>query len=112
MRAVLSAHDSTYPTRIALRFADVGAAGDRRAVAGVDPAGRIARSEQLPAGTGLRDRLRIAPADYARAGWTVGELTPGPLGGEMGGRRLLIAIWEAASGDAAVCRQGESKRAQ
>jgi RHS repeat-associated protein len=36
-----------------------------------DDAGRIVRSEPLPAGTDLRERLRLAHENYARQGWTL-----------------------------------------
>jgi hypothetical protein len=42
-----------------------------------DQAGRIVRREPLPAGTDLRERLRIAHENYGRQGWTVGPLSPG-----------------------------------
>lgn len=41
-----------------------------------DQGGRIVRTEELPPGTDLRDRLRIAHENYVRQG-TVGELRPG-----------------------------------
>jgi hypothetical protein len=61
-----------------------------------DQAGRIIRSERLPAGTDLRERLRIAHENYARQGWTVGALAPGQWAfmAEKSDRRLLIAIRE------------------
>jgi hypothetical protein len=59
-----------------------------------DQAGRIVRSEPLPAGTDLRERLRIAQENYERQGWTVGALPAGQWAfmAEKADRRLLIAI--------------------
>src|SRR5882757_7893941 len=41
-----------------------------------DQAGRIVRTEALPAGTDLHERLALAHENYARQGWTVGERHP------------------------------------
>jgi hypothetical protein len=59
-----------------------------------DQAGRIVRSERLPAGTALRERLQLAHENYARQGWTVGALAPGQWAflAQKADRRLLIAI--------------------
>jgi hypothetical protein len=59
-----------------------------------DDAGRIVRSERLPAGTDLRERLWLAHENYERQGWTVGLLTPGQWAfmAQKVDRRLLIAI--------------------
>jgi len=59
-----------------------------------DQAGRIVRTEALPAGTDLHERLALAHANYARQGWTVDEWHPGQWAfmAEKGERRLLIAI--------------------
>jgi hypothetical protein len=64
-----------------------------------DQAGRVVRSERLPAGTALRERLRIAHENYARQGWTVGARAPGQWAfmAEKADRRLLIAIREMPS---------------
>ena len=64
-----------------------------------DQAGRIVRSERLPAGTDLRERLRIAHENYERQGWTVGALTPGQWAfmAEKAERRLLVAIRETSA---------------
>jgi hypothetical protein len=61
-----------------------------------DQAGRIVRSERLPAGSDLRERLRLAHENYQRQGWAVGELRPGQWAftAEKADRRLLIAIRE------------------
>jgi hypothetical protein len=45
-----------------------------------DQGGRIVRHETLPAGTDLRERLRLAHENYQRQGWEVGELRSGPMG--------------------------------
>jgi hypothetical protein len=58
-----------------------------------DQGGRIARTEELPHGTDLRDRLRIAHENYARQGRTVGELLPGAMGLLCRARRPAAPKW-------------------
>ena len=69
-----------------------------------DQGGRIVRSESLPARTDLHERLALAHEDYARQGWTVGELHAGQWAfvAEKGARRLLIAIRAASAMPQAV----------
>jgi hypothetical protein len=64
-----------------------------------DDGARIVRSEPLPAGSDLRERLRIAHENYERQGWTVGALAPGQWAfmAEQADLRLLIAIREMPS---------------
>src|SRR5882762_9594421 len=59
-----------------------------------DQAGRIVRSERLPAGTDLRERLQLAQENYRRQGWTVGALAPWQWAfmAQKADRWLLIAI--------------------
>ena len=59
-----------------------------------DANGRILRSEELPAGTDLPDRLRLAHRNYQLQGWTVDLLLPGRWSflAEKAGQRILIGI--------------------
>jgi hypothetical protein len=59
-----------------------------------DASGRIIRSEELPAGADLPDRLRLAHRNYQLQGWIVDALMPGHWGftAEKSGRRILIGI--------------------
>jgi hypothetical protein len=59
-----------------------------------DAHGRILRSEELPAGTALPDRLRLAHRNYQLQGWAVEPLRPGRWSflAEKAGQRLLIGI--------------------
>lgn len=59
-----------------------------------DSSGHLLRSEQLPAGTALPDRLRLAHRNYQLQGWTVDALRPGRWSflAEKAGQRLLIGI--------------------
>ena len=59
-----------------------------------DANGRILRSEELPAGTDLPDRLRLAHRNYQLQGWTVDPVLPGRWSfmAEKAGRRILIGI--------------------
>lgn len=59
-----------------------------------DQGGRVVRTETLPTGSDLRERLRLAHENYRLQGWTVGELRPGQWAfiAEKGDRRLLVAI--------------------
>jgi hypothetical protein len=59
-----------------------------------DSNGRILRSEELPAGTDLPDRLRLAHRNYQLQGWTVGPLLHGRWSffAEKSHQRLLIGI--------------------
>lgn len=67
-----------------------------------DQGGRVVRTEALPAGTDLRDRLRIARENYARQAWTVGDLRPGQWAflATNGAQRLIVEIrpFEMATG--------------
>jgi hypothetical protein len=60
----------------------------------IDSSGRILRSEELPAGADLPDRLRLAHRNYQLQGWSVEPLLPGRWSflGEKAGQRLLIGI--------------------
>jgi hypothetical protein len=60
----------------------------------IDSSGRILRSEELPAGAHLPDRLRLAHRNYQLQGWTVDPLRPGRWSflAEKAGQRLLIGI--------------------
>jgi hypothetical protein len=60
----------------------------------IDSSGRILRSEELPAGAHLPDRLRLAHRNYQLQGWTVDPLRPGRWSflAEKVGQRLLIGI--------------------
>jgi hypothetical protein len=60
----------------------------------IDSSGRILRSEELPAGADLPDRLRLAHRNYQLQGWTVDPLRPGRWSflAEKAGQRLLIGI--------------------
>jgi len=92
LRGASSPDGSNYSPRIAVRLTYARALGELLRVS--DPAGRVVRSERLPAGTDLRERLRIVHENYRRQGWTVGALTPGQWAfmAEQADRRLLIAI--------------------
>jgi hypothetical protein len=70
-----------------------------------DQGGRIIRTEALPGGTDLRDRLRIAHENYARQGWQVGELRLGQwaIFAEKPSGRLMIAIRDSSSAVASGC---------
>jgi hypothetical protein len=59
-----------------------------------DASGRIVRSEELPAGADLHDRLRLAHRNYQLQGWSVEPLLPGRWSfiAEKAGQRLLIGI--------------------
>lgn len=59
-----------------------------------DSNGRLVRSEELPTGTTLPDRLRLAHRNYTLQGWTVDPLLPGrwTFMAEKAGQRLLISI--------------------
>jgi len=59
-----------------------------------DASGRILRSEELPAGADLRDRLRLAHRNYQLQGWSVEPLLPGRWSfiAEKASQRLLIGI--------------------
>jgi hypothetical protein len=59
-----------------------------------DSNGRILRSEDLPAGTDLPDRLRLAHRNYQLQGWTVGPLLHGRWSffAEKANQRVLIGI--------------------
>jgi hypothetical protein len=59
-----------------------------------DSAGRILRSEALPAGLDLPDRLRLAHRNYQLQGWTVDPLRPGRWSfmAQKAGQRILIGI--------------------
>jgi hypothetical protein len=60
----------------------------------IDSSGRILRSEELPAGADLPDRLRLAHRNYQLQGWTVDPLLPGRWSfmADKAGHRLLIGI--------------------
>lgn len=60
----------------------------------IDVRGRILRAEELPAGTNLPDRLRLAHRNYQLQGWTVDPLRPGRWSflAEKAGQHLLIGI--------------------
>jgi hypothetical protein len=60
----------------------------------MDSSGHLLRSEQVPAGTDLADRLRLAHRNYQLQGWTVDPLLPGRWSfiAEKSGQRLLIGI--------------------
>jgi len=59
-----------------------------------DDHGRILRSEALPPGADLHDRLRLAHRNYQLQGWTVDPLLPGrgSFFAEKAGRRLSVGI--------------------
>ena len=59
-----------------------------------DSVGRTLRSEELPAGADLPDRLRLAHRNYQLQGWTVDLLRPGRWSflAEKAGQRILIGI--------------------
>jgi hypothetical protein len=59
-----------------------------------DSSGRTLRSEELPAGADLPDRLRLAHRNYQLQGWTVDPLRPGRWSfiADKAGQRLLIGI--------------------
>ena len=59
-----------------------------------DSHGRLLRSEDLPAGADLHDRLRLAHRNYQLQGWTVDALLRGRWSfiAEKAGQRLLIGI--------------------
>jgi hypothetical protein len=69
-----------------------------------DQAGRVVRSERLPAGTALRERLQLAHENYGRQGWAVGALRPGQWAfmAEQADRRLLVAVRETPPPDRAA----------
>jgi hypothetical protein len=60
----------------------------------IDSSGRILRSEELPAGADLPDRLRLAHRNYQLQGWSVDPLRPGRWSflAAKAGQRLLIGI--------------------
>ena len=59
-----------------------------------DSSGRILRSEELPVGVDLPDRLRLAHRNYQLQGWTVDFLRPRRWSfiAEKAGHRILIGI--------------------
>jgi hypothetical protein len=59
-----------------------------------DAHGRILRTEPLPAGTDLPERLRLAHRNYRLQGWTVDPLRSGRWSflAEKAGQRILIGI--------------------
>jgi hypothetical protein len=59
-----------------------------------DANGRILRTEELPPGADLQDRLRLAHRNYQLQGWTVDPLVPGRWSfiAEKAGQRLIIGI--------------------
>jgi hypothetical protein len=59
-----------------------------------DQGGRTVRSETLPIGTDLRERLRIARDNYQLQGWRVGDLRPGQWAfvAERGTQRLMVVV--------------------
>ena len=65
-----------------------------------DSNGRLVRSEELPTGTTLPDRLRLAHRNYTLQGWTVDPLLPGRWSfiAEKAGQRLLIGIRRPGTG--------------
>lgn len=75
-----------------------------------DQAGRVVRAEPLPAGTDLRERLRIAHENYQRQAWRVSELRPGQWAfvAERGEQRLMVAIRPKMSVAASTTVPGES----
>jgi hypothetical protein len=70
-----------------------------------DTRGRKLRADELPAGSDLPDRLRLAHRNYKLQGWTVEPLKPGASGFvvQKAGQRLSIAIRrvDSAPGDTA-----------
>src|SRR5258708_39905595 len=60
----------------------------------IDSNGRLLRSEELPAGADLPDRLRLAHRNFQLQGWTVDPLRPGRWSflAEKAGQRILIGI--------------------
>jgi hypothetical protein len=59
-----------------------------------DSGGRLMRSEELPPGADLHDRLRLAHRNYQLQGWTVDPLLPGRWNfcARKAGRQILIGI--------------------
>ena len=78
-----------------------------------DQRGRTVRQELLGPGADLRDRLRIAHANFEREGWEVGDLRPGQWAfvAEKPDRRLMVAIRVAEdSAIASMAAAGEGAR--